>query len=631
MKSSFSNCITAVTLFAALAMPLRLSAQERPTPQKNPLPLINQPLVPDARKPGGARFTLRVNGTGFVSSSVVNWNGSPRATTFVSGSRLKVSILASDIAKAHTASVTVVNPSPGGGTSNPGFFEVTIPSRSIGLSTSAFGAGLFPFSVATGDFNGDGKLDLAVADLGQGNGGVSVLLGNGDGRFKAAVNYGGPSSFSVAVGDFNGDRKPDLAVANSVDSTVSVLLGKGDGTFRAAMTYGAGSYPVSVAVGDFNGDGKLDIAVANLATNNVSILLGKGDGTFEGPVNYDTGTYPDCVAVGDFNGDGKLDLAVVNSSDGDVSILLGNGDGTFQTAVNYEVGSNPTPVAVGDFNGDGKLDLAVANSFDSTVSVLLGKGDGTFRAAVNYPTYPPGSQLASLAVGDFSRDGRLDIAVADYEPNNSVSVLVQISGPRATVSPTSLTFATQVLGTSSLGQPVTLSNYGSMALKIISITIEGADQGDFAQTNTCGKSVAVGASCTISVTFKPTRIGTRTAKLSIADNAPDSPQTVSLSGTGTEVELVPSSLEWRGCGNNCKPQTVTLTNVGNKTLSISSITTTGSDKFSQKNNCGSRVGAGKSCTITVSCTGGSGFGFGHVSVSDNGGGSPQTVALSFFQ
>jgi hypothetical protein len=201
MKSSFSNCIfTAITLFATLAMSLRLSAQERPTPQKNPLPLINQPLVPDARKPGGAGFTLRVNGTGFVSSSVVNWNGSPRTTTFVSGSRLKASIPASDIAKAHTASVTVVNPSPGGGTSNPGFFEVTIPSRSIGLSASAFGAGLFPFSVATGDFDGDGNLDLAVADLGQGNGGVSVLLGNGDGTFKAAVNYGGPSSFSVAVG-----------------------------------------------------------------------------------------------------------------------------------------------------------------------------------------------------------------------------------------------------------------------------------------------------------------------------------------------------------------------------------------------------------------------------------------------
>ena len=631
MKSSFSNCITAVTLFAALAMPLRLSAQERPTPQKNPLPLINQPLVPDARKPGGARFTLRVNGTGFVSSSVVNWNGSPRATTFVSGSRLKVSILASDIAKAHTASVTVVNPSPGGGTSNPGFFEVTIPSRSIGLSTSAFGAGLFPFSVATGDFNGDGKLDLAVADLGQGNGGVSVLLGNGDGRFKAAVNYGGPSSFSVAVGDFNGDRKPDLAVANSVDSTVSVLLGKGDGTFRAAMTYGAGSYPVSVAVGDFNGDGKLDLATANHDSNNVSVLLGNGDGTFQPHVDYAAGSFPESVAVGDFDGNGKLDIAVANLATNNVSILLGKGDGTFEGPVNYDTGTYPDCVAVGDFNGDGKLDLAVANSFDSTVSVLLGKGDGTFRAAVNYPTYPPGSQLASLAVGDFSRDGRLDIAVADYEPNNSVSVLVQISGPRATVSPTSLTFATQVLGTSSLGQPVTLSNYGSMALKIISITIEGADQGDFAQTNTCGKSVAVGASCTISVTFKPTRIGTRTAKLSIADNAPDSPQTVSLSGTGTEVELVPSSLEWRGCGNNCKPQTVTLTNVGNKTLSISSITTTGSDKFSQKNNCGSRVGAGKSCTITVSCTGGSGFGFGHVSVSDNGGGSPQTVALSFFQ
>jgi hypothetical protein len=688
MKSRKLLSIQAVVLLAALAIPLRVAAQEQPRLAEvvtgadpgtaNPVPLINQPLVPDARRPGGSGFKLTVNGTGFVSGSKVNWNGTARSTTFVNSSRLTASILAADIATPSTASVTVINPSPGGGTSNPGFFEVTIPTSSIGLSTSAFGAGSFPVSVATGDFNGDGKLDLAVANI---TAGVSVLLGNGDGTFQVPVNYAaGLSSFSVAVGDFNGDGKLDLvvtnensnnvsvllgngdgtfqphvdygtgscpisvavgdfngdgrldvAVANSArnggTSSVSILLGKGDGTFETAANYGTGTNPVSVAVGDFNGDGKLDLATANITTNNVSVLLGNGDGTFQAAVNFDTGTTADWAAVGDFNGDGKLDLAVVNSGDNDVSILLGKGDGTFQAAANYGVGNNPTPVAVGDFNGDGKLDLAVVNTGDNDVSVLLGKGDGTFQAAVDYPA-SPGSQPSSLAVGDFNRDGRLDMTLADYEPNNSVSILLQISGPRATLSATSLTFATQLLSTTSAAQVVTLSNYGSMTLGIKGITIMGVDQGDFSQANTCGSSVAVGASCTISVTFKPTQIGTRTATLSIADNAPGSPQTVSLSGTGTVVELVPTSLIFSGCATSCPPQTVTLTNVGSTTLSISSITISGLG-FSETNTCGSSVGAGKSCNITVTFKG-SRIVVGDVSVIDNGGGSPQTVHLLGF-
>src|SRR6516164_340033 len=121
---------------------------------------------------------------------------------------------------------------------------------------------------------------------------------------------------SVAVGDFNGDGKPDLAVVNSYSNNVSVLLGNGDGTFQPAVSYGTGSGtgPAFVAVGDFNHDGKLDLAVANSNSSNVSVLLGNGDGTFQTAVNYDVGGAPTSIAVGDFNHDGKLDLAVANSN-----------------------------------------------------------------------------------------------------------------------------------------------------------------------------------------------------------------------------------------------------------------------------------------------------------------------------
>jgi len=287
-----------------------------------------------------------------------------------------------------------------------------------------YAAGSGPYSVAVGDFDGDGKPDLAVADAG---GGVSVLLNNGDGTFQAAVNYGaGSEPFCVAVGDFNGDGKPDLAVANYNNGsagTVSVLPGKGDGTFRAAVTYAAGGWARSVAVGDFNGDGKPDLAVAH--DYGVSVLLGNGDGTFQAAANYAWGSIPYSVAVGDFNGDGKADLAVANFYD-TVSVLLGNGDGTFQAAVNYSAGSGPYSVAVGDFNGDGKPDLAVANNNNGsagTASVLLGNGDGTFQAAVNYSA---GSGPYSVAVGDFNGDGKPDLAVANNGggSNSNVSVLL---------------------------------------------------------------------------------------------------------------------------------------------------------------------------------------------------------------
>ena len=294
--------------------------------------------------------------------------------------------------------------------------------------------GRLPSSVAVADFNRDGAPDLVVADDGgytcsQGScrrnpGGVTMLLGNGDGSFQAAKGLtagGNPSS--VVVGDFNGDGVPDLAVANTGSNNVSVLLGNGDGSFRAARTFSAGTNPRSVAVGDFNGDGVPDLAVANTGSNNVSVLLGNGDGSFQAAESFPVATGPSSVVVGDFNGDGKLDLAVTTEAGSPapplptdtVSVLLGNGDGTFQEARDSAVSTvGPSSVAVGDFNGDGVPDLAVVGA--NGVSVLLGHGDGTFETGLAFAA--PG---VSVVVGDIDGDGVPDLAVAGVQ---GVSVLV---------------------------------------------------------------------------------------------------------------------------------------------------------------------------------------------------------------
>jgi hypothetical protein len=303
----------------------------------------------------------------------------------------------------------------------------------------------YPSSVAIGDLNGDGKPDLAVTNSEASGGGphtVSVLLGNGDGTFGVYSDFDtGSAPVFVAIGDLNGDGRLDLVVANEKSSTLSVLLGNGDGTFGAKNDYATAGGPTCVAIGDLNGDGRSDLAVASytsgpVTVSSVSVLLGNGDGTFGARNDYSTGDFPVSVAIGDLNADGKPDLVVANNGPATVSVLLGNGDGTFGAKSDYPSGSGfpygPTSVAIGDLDGDGKPDLAVANS-DTRVSVLLGNGGGTLGAKSEYGT---GDGPSSVAIADLNLDGKPDLAVANVA-SGTVSVLVNIGGVNNTgVEPT---------------------------------------------------------------------------------------------------------------------------------------------------------------------------------------------------
>jgi FG-GAP-like repeat/Abnormal spindle-like microcephaly-assoc'd, ASPM-SPD-2-Hydin len=625
--------------------------------QSNPVPLISQPLVPASVKPGSGTLTLIVNGTGFSSSSTVNWNGSTRVTEFVSSSSLKALIKSSDVANPGTASVTVTNPGPGGGTSN----VVFLPIRQTAPSVVFFPVpGFFVSPVnAVGDFNNDGKLDVAVAVANRdGSGTISVYLGNGDGTFKQPITTNSVTKVtSILVADFNGDGKTDFAMLDGEGNTTvflgegdgaffqmqvfnspsqglvagdfngdgkldlvaagfqfaEIFLGKGDGTFGPPQKILSGtSFFGTPAVGDFDGDGNLDLAIPDRA--NVHVLLGNGDGTFQNDVSYPTANGGFSAAAADINGDGKLDIV----TDG-LSVLLGNGDGTFTSGGGVFLNTNsPAAVNLGDFNGDGKLDAAVVSNGANTIGLLIGNGDGTFQNPIDQL---PANGTVSLSMGDFTGNGALDLV------GGSIFLQIPVS-----LSPNSLNFGNQQVGTKSPPQAVTLENVGGAALKINQISIGGTNSNDFIQTNNCPGSLPIGASCTIKVAFAPKQQAQDFASLNVAYQGIGSPQSVALTGTGTAaptVSLKPPSLTFatQTIGTTSLPQTATLTNTGSVAVTISTIAASGA--FSETNNCPSSLPVGADCQIKVEFTPtAKGPASGKLSVTDDAKGSPQTVALS---
>jgi FG-GAP-like repeat len=293
-----------------------------------------------------------------------------------------------------------------------------------------------PLAVVTGDFNRDGKLDVATAN--QRAGGVSVLLGTGTGKFNLAANIKLPQPpVNITAADLNGDGRLDLITANrdifNIDGTVSILLGNALGGFTLARSILVGKAPLDVAVADLNGDGKLDLAVPNFGSNpdpgnTVTVLIGSGKGTFTSGGTVTVGSKPTSIAVGDFDGDGHPDLATVSASPDRLTVNLNNGDGTFPAGNTYPTAGSPGTVVVGDFNHDQVADVAVGCASNAGVSVLLGnvgasgKGDGTFGAFTNFPEY--GNGVADLVVADMNGDGNPDLVSANGQIANNVGVML---------------------------------------------------------------------------------------------------------------------------------------------------------------------------------------------------------------
>lgn len=310
-------------------------------------------------------------------------------------------------------------------------------------TTSPVAVGDAPYSVAVGDFDGDGKLDLVTANDNSGT--LTLLMNAGDATFTG-VNLtpsgvpNGCSPYAVTTADFNKDGIADVAVTctdlANVNGGVIVLGNSGRSFNQKPITYLNSSTtnlkPEAIVAGDFNHDGKVDVAVANAGADSVSIYAGNGDGTFTTiPVTHSlpASAQPRSLAAADLNGDTRDDLVAANNGLSSVTVFLQTSANALPTAgVNYNVGSGPAGIGIADTNGDGKPDLIVPNENDSTISVLLGSssGDGTFPSAAGTtmpPSYNPGAYALSIALGDFDHDGHVDL-VSGAGTQNTVTVML---------------------------------------------------------------------------------------------------------------------------------------------------------------------------------------------------------------
>jgi hypothetical protein len=377
--------------------------------------------------------------------------------------------------------------------------------------------------MATGDSNGDGKLDLLVLDSYRTS--FEILMGNGNGTFQAPV-VTTLAVAQVALGDFDGDGKTDLAISQSgiMNPPVQIYLSNGDGTFKPGAQYNVAG---TIFVADVNKDGRDDLVVYGFGTS-LYVLLGNGNGTFKAPIVGPSGIFSSQMVAADFNRDGKLDL-VVGTYFG-IAFMAGNGNGSFQQPL-Y---SNPTASFTGslvaaDVGGRGNVGLVSRPPNNTSLGgavVMVGNGNGSFQPPIDLGL---GGVFANpLVSGDFNSDGVSDFAVPAIGGPNGTTTSLYLSTPTVSWWPTTLNFGKVAVGTTSSPLTSTLTNSGNAPLSVASITATA----NYHVTQGCVGKIAVGSTCALVITFTPTLTGSRSGTVTIKDNGILSSQVIHLTGVG---------------------------------------------------------------------------------------------------
>ena len=466
----------------------------------------------------------------------------------------------------------------------------TFPSMAgayLAPGPSVPGVGTEPTSVQTADLNGDGRTDLVIPNTGSDN--VSILLGNSSGEFTRAVGSpvasdgepGSPEPVAVAIAPLNHDSIPDIAVVNKATDDVSIMLGNGTGRFSFApgSPEPVGEEPVAITSGDFDSDGNTDLAVADEGSDEVTILKNDGAGGFNASsFGLGGGGGPRVITAGYFDENGSLDLAVAVDN-GDLTIFNNNGNGFFSSSGPVPTGgSNPVSLESADLNGDSIPDLALLHENDSVISVLVGEGNGGFTE-VSVPAFIGGAR--SLAVGDINGDGEPDLAVtneftssilineipglleffplqfatiqgsanfvkiADLNGDENPdlvfaeptldSAYVVLSLPSIVFEPPEVSFGTQPTGLFGPPQGTIVHNLDPVArLQVSDDRVTGAERDDFLiSSDECeGRTVDTEQTCEIRVRFGPVQEGNREAVLQVTDNAIEDAGAIPLDGVG---------------------------------------------------------------------------------------------------
>jgi len=460
-------------------------------------------------------------GTAFISTASAAITFAPAVTVSTLGGTLPNDVAVGDFNADGRPDLAVTNKS------TPGNVLVLLATGAFTFAAPTFyGVGSDPDGLATTDLNGDGILDLVVTNSSSGS--ISTLLGTGAGSFSAAASTTvGTLPIDVTVADFNNDGKPDAAVTNFTSGSVSVLLGNGNGGYASNTATTVASSPDGIDSGDFNHDGFQDLAIAQSGASTVAILLNNGAGAFPAVSSTPTaGTGPFDVAVGDFSRNGAQDLAVALGGANVGSNLVGSGNGTFVPGPVIGSVTAPQAVAVGDFDGDANQDLTFAGSGGATG--FQGSATGAFTALGTISL--GGLSPSAIATGDFNRDGSQDIVGVN---SGSATVGLLRNAPALQSGTGTLTFASTPQGSSSASQSFTLTNVGSAPLTVPGFTFSGTNPDDFSiSSNTCqGAPVQAGGNCTVQVRFTPQGQNSRTALVTTSSNAPVQ-ITIILNGTG---------------------------------------------------------------------------------------------------